>query len=256
MRRYGAVLGWFAKSSLWGILGVLAVLCLGQSAVFAYELKESRIAYEAGLGMASLERLVDRCAAEAWFAFAFVAVTVLLCLPGCSFRAHPEYTLRRLSISEKAVLACQAGYNFLIYGILFAAQLATLLCLGLWYVNTATPQVVGSQALFLAFWKSEFLHALFPMTDGLLWVKNVLLGLSMAFAAALVPYRQRRGRISVTVIGLAAYTVVFFSGGIGELFELALTVLMSLIVLGEVLSVLLKKEETEGEQEVTDEAVD
>ena len=105
--------------------------------------------------------------------------------------------------------------------------------------------------MFLAFWRSEYLHALLPMADSALWIRNGLLLISLGLAAAIFPYKQRRGKYSGSAIAMLPYTLITFERGIGEWSHVGLAITVMAIVLCEWGIMRLLSEDT---QEVSEDA--
>lgn len=251
MKKYVSVFGLFARSSLLWILAVLALMSGAEFFLFRARLSESLRTYELlGSGMSTLESMISRSAIPLLFALAFLAVTVLISLSGCAFRSRTEYTVFRLSVGERSVFFLQAAYNAVVYLLLLAVQAGVAFALCNHYVASAPAETVGNQTFFLAFYRNEFLHALLPMEDVYLWIRNLLLLVSLGLTSAEFPYRQRRGKYSFTVIALFFFVLRVFPAGIGDGFSLGLTAFIALIVIGEALyRVFGERDEEEAETE-------
>ena len=245
MKQHLSVLGLFARSSLWKVMAVLVLMSGIEIFMFEKELQSALAAHAAdvGLGFPQLERLLDRSAANVWFAIAFGIISLLLCLPGCEFRARSGYTLQRLSIGEISVFLWQLTYNIFVYFLLAVWQTALCYGLCLHYVAIAPAEVVSGQTLFLAFYRSELLHALLPMADLALWLRNLFLLLALGISSAVFPCKQRAGKYSGGIVALGTYAVVFFERGIGVFSQLALTACVFLIALCEPVSFFINREE-------------
>ena len=247
MKKHLSVLGLFARSTLLPILGLLLVMGAVEFLFFHMELQNALTAHDAGVGdgFPQLERLLDRSAANVWMALSFVLITAALSLTGCQFRTATGSTLRRLSVSENAVLLWQFVYNTLIYLLLAAAQ--TVICYGLcrYYLAAAPAEAISNQTLFLSFYRSELLHSLLPLSDLALWIRNLLLAPALGLAAAIFPYKQRNGFYSGSVIFLTAFAVITFERGIGEFSHIAITACVGMIVVCELAGFLLTRDREE-----------
>lgn len=247
MKQHISVLGLFARSSLWKVMAVLLLMSGVEIFFFEKELQAALTAHAAdvGLGFPQLERLLDRGAANVWFALAFVLITLLLVLPGCEFRARSGYTLRRLSVGEVSIFLWQLSYNIFVYFLMVVWQ--TVLCYGLCmrYVALAPSAAVSGQTLFLAFYRSELLHALLPMADVALWLRNLFLLAALGISSAIFPCKQRAGKYSGGIVALAAYAVVFFERGIGEFSQLAIAVCVWVVAICEPVSFFINRDREE-----------
>lgn len=236
MKKHLSVFGLFAKSSFYKVLLILLAMCAVEVAFFHFELQDSLKAYEVvGSGMASLERTFAMAATNAYFRVALVLTSIVLCLPGCEFKSNTSYTLRRLSISERATFFHQAAYNALVYLILVAVQLVICFGLAQYYIAVAPAEHISNQTVTLAFYRNDFLHSLLPFEDIGLWIRNGLLIISFGLAAAEYPFMQRRHKFSATAMALGVYTIVYFDQGIGQLAHVIITSIITLMIIGEVI---------------------
>ncbi len=244
MKKHLSVFGLFARSSIYKVLLILLAMCAVEVAFFHFELQDALEAYEVvGSGMASLERLFARAATNVYFRVALVLISIVICLPGCEFKSNTSYTLRRLSVSERATFFHQAAYNTLVYVMLIAVQLVVAFGLSQYYVATVPAECISNQTITLAFYRNDFLHSLLPLEDVGLWIRNGLLILSFGLAAAEYPYRQRRHKFSATAMALGIYTIVYFDQSIGQLGHVITTSTIVLMIIGEVIYSLTRKDE-------------
>ena len=138
------------------------------------------------------ESLISESFMWAAFVAAAVALSVLLARVGCDSGGRQAYTLGRLQISERAVWGWQTLYNALCFWLLVAVQALVLYgCASYWAMRTMP--LTGNQSVFLAFYRSDFLHSVMPLAEGMQWVKHALYAAAFGAATALYPYRQRRG---------------------------------------------------------------
>lgn len=254
MKKHLSILGLFARQTLLPVLGILLLTCGVQALSFHLSLRDALTAYEAGVGegFPQLEILLPRAAVYAYFALGFILITALLCLCTCQFRARSSYTLRRLSVSEHAVFLWQWVYNALIYLLLWLTQTAFTFALCRYYLAAAPDAVISGQTMFLAFWRSEYLHALLPMADVALWIRNGLLLVTLSLAAAIFPFKQRRGKYSGSAIALIPYALLTFERGIGEWSHVGISVTVFAIVLCEWISLRLLSDESTEDEEVSE----
>lgn len=244
MKKHLSVFGFFARSSFFKVLLILLAMCAVEITFFHFELQDALEAYEVvGSGMPSLERMFMRAATNVYFRVALVLISVVVCLPGCEFKSNTSYTLRRLSISERATFFHQAAYNALVYMMLIAIQLVTVFGLSQYYLSVAPVECISNQTILLAFYRNDFLHSLLPLEDVGLWIRNGLLVLSLGLCTAEYPYKQRRHKFSSTAIALIAYTIVWFDQSIGQLGHVIITALIALMLVGTTIYTLTRKDE-------------
>jgi len=250
MKKHLSVFGFFARSSFFKVLLILLAMCAVEAAFFHFELQDALEAYEVvGSGMASLERMFMSAATNVYFRIALALITLVVCLPGCEFKSKTSYTLRRLSISERAAFFHQAAYNTLVYLMLFGVQLALVFGLSQYYLSVVPEECFSNQTIFLAFYRNDFLHSLLPLEDIGLWIRNGLLVITFGLATAEYPYRQRRHKFSSTALALVVYTIVWFDQSIGQLGHVITTGIIALMLIGTTIYTLAKKDEEVVENE-------
>ena len=251
MRKYLSVFGLYARSSIYRVLGVLFIMGVAEAGLFLHKLqaaladyKNMQSADEFGRGpeMLHFEEILESCHMPLCFALAFIMVTIFLCLPGTEFQSKTGYTLRCLSVSERSVLLIQWAYNMAVYTILLSVQVLICLCLGLVYMQEAPAELIGNQTVFLAFYRSEFLHALLPLSEAGMWLRNAFLVQGLGFAAAEFPYNQRRKGYGVAIIVLGLFAIVSFKTEIGSIGSYFLTMAVVALYVGNALYNVFRKE--------------
>lgn len=250
MKKYISVFGLFAKSTIFKILLVIFAMLAVEFTFFHFELENALETYEiVGSGMTSLERTFSKAATNVYFRFALVFITIILCLPGCSFKSNTGYILKRLSISERGTFFIQALYNSIVYLALLAIQLSIAFALSQYYVSSVPPECISNQTVILAFYRSNFLHSLLPLEDIGLWIRNALLILLFGLVTAEFPFRQRRHKFSSSAIALIIYTICYYDQSIGQLFHVITTTIIALLLVGEAIYVITRKDEEDEQDE-------
>ena len=228
MKRYLSVFMLLVRSSLYKVLAVLAAMAGVQTGLFVWAARRQADYLDGFL----LEAAFVHSGALIIFGAAAAVITLLLCAVGCDGAARSGYTLRRLQVSEKTVMLLQWGSNCVLYLLLWGAQLAV--ALGLCRVWAEMwPGLVNQQTVFLAFWRSEFLHPLLPLQDTGLWLRNAVAVVTLGAAAAVYPYRQRRGKklpaVQVFVLGCVA---AYWPAALGRLAgQIALSVVCMFVLM-------------------------
>lgn len=238
MKKHLSVFGLFVRSSIYKVIGILLIMCALEILLFHTELKGALSDYNSESEhntFAQLENIFSDSIAPWCFALAFALITVALCLTGTEYKSKTGYTLRRLSVSEKHVFFYQALCNFFMYFLLWATQAALCYILSLYYINSSPEAFLGNQTVFLAFYRSKFLHAVLPLSNALLWVRNFLLIIALSLSSAEFPFKQRRKSFSVTIIALCVYCIAFFSREIGDIFSIVTVLIVSIAVTAEML---------------------
>lgn len=216
MKKHLSVLCLAARSSVFKIAVILPVMAAAQAGLFLFYLSEAKKAMAAGLPNTPLESLFDKPLWSTVFGAAFLLITFFLCRTGCSFGAHPGYTLDRLSVSPLHVWIWHAVYNTAVFLILWLAEAAVAAGLCALYMHSADPSVVSAQTAFLATYRSEFLHSLVPTYDIALWVRNFVFALTLGVVTATFPYKQRRGKFAGEVLLCALLLLGIFDCPPGE----------------------------------------
>ncbi len=234
MKRHLSVFMLYARSAVWRLLALLTAMGLAQTLLFLLALR--------GSADGSLEAVLRASRIHYVFGAAFLLLTALVCLPGCNFGAKPGYTLRRLCVSERAAFLWQSICNVCCYLILWAAELLLALLLCRIY-SARRAELITGQTLFLAFYRSDFLHSLLPFEDALFWVRNGLLSLSLGVAAARFPFAQRRGQRGMEILVLACCAVFFFCREVGAQLSCCGCIFICLCGLASALCRTLEQEE-------------
>ena len=243
LKKHLSVFSLFARSSIYKVLLILLAMCTVEIIFFHFELRNALKAYEVvDSSKVSLEQMFMRAATNVYFRVALVLVSIVICLPGCSFKSKTSYTLCRLSVRECITFFYQAAYNTLVYLVLIGVQLIVAFGLSRYYVAAAPAKWVSNQTITLAFYRNNFLHSLLPLDDIGLWIRNGLLILSLGLSTAEYPYKQRRHQFSATAIALGIYIIVYFDQSIGQLTHVISCSIIALVIIGEVIYNLTRKD--------------
>ncbi|WP_152967692.1 hypothetical protein [Oxobacter pfennigii] len=127
-----------------------------------------------------------------------------------------RYTVQRLSVREEAVVFLWAGYNAVCFFLFWAVQLVIVLVLCRLYVTQMDTAYVSGQTIFLAFYRSNFLHSLLPLEEISRYVRNGILILTLGVCASCFSFRQRRGERGSAVVVLAVIVAVSFPNAMGS----------------------------------------
>ena len=201
MKKYLSVAGLFCCSTLYKLLGV-SVLAVAAEIIMFITAMKTYPDY-------GIELLVKSSRTAIVFAVWFVLFAAILVLPGCDFKSRSGYTFRRLQISEKAVFVCQSVYNLTAFVMLLCMQILTAYGLCMLYTHLAPADMVSGHTVFLAFYRSDFLHSILPLQETVRWAYIVMALVSMAVCTAHFPFMNRRGSFGFTVV--VNTVVVMFS---------------------------------------------
>ncbi len=232
MKKFTSVFGLIARSSIFKLL--ITFILLGALELFLFYRKLSAAIMSEwqhpNVTLSPLEGLVSDSGIPWLFALAFVAVTVFLCMTGTQYSSKSGYTLARLSITEKQVFFCQTLYNIIIYLVLWAYQIALFAIAAYLYTSLSPVEYIGEQSVFLAFYRNKFMHCILPLSEVLLWIRNVAIAVGLGFAAAEFPYNQRGGKFGITVIGYSLYTLIFFVRSMGNIWNCIVFIGISIVI--------------------------
>ena len=210
MRQHTAVLLLLARSTLYPVLGLLALLGLAEWGLFSLALNRVLAA-----GPTALETVIEQSGLGWALAAGFLALSTLLCASGCVWGSRSDYTLRRLSLPGRAIFLWQGAYNSACLLLLWASQAGVALGLSAWF---AAQTGADSMAVFLAFYRDPLFHSLLPLEDGWVWARNLVICLELGIVDAFVPYQQRRGKPRTAIVAwlAALWTMYFFPCPVGS----------------------------------------
>lgn len=255
MQKHISVLGFYVRSSIYKVLLILLLMAVAEVGVFLsvfhgeltnyYELLEQVAQGNATAAyLARPEKLFDNRLIIIIFECVSIAVSIVLVLPGCEFKAKTTYTIKRLQVSERACFFWQVLCSAMMYLLVYAVQLAVIVGLSQYYVNHVPEELVGNQSIFLMFYRSEFLHSLLPLADVQIWIRNLLFLLGFSFAVAGYSYQQRRKKHPMALYWMITGLAFFFRQEIAGFSNVMFLSLASLIVITKQLfSVLVEEEE-------------
>lgn len=217
MNKHLSVLALQARNSIFKIFKLFLVMACVEAGGFWYALRKD-IWTEYGIMESELENSVWgfeiylQKSHVAIVALAAVGVmTLLLYLGGTeTHRCKTSYTYKRLRITEKQILFWQAIYNGFCYFMFWIVQV--LIALGLWaiyrdYALEENVNLITNQTLYLATYRSGFLHGLLPLDDWLVWLRNII----MVIASGLVTARYAISQRSKIGVGGLVILLAFYS---------------------------------------------
>ena len=207
MKKHSSVFMLMARSTIYRVMGLLILMAVAEGGLFWLRLQQGAID-----GNFSLEAIISESRLSWACAAFFLFVNVILSWG--SYTISDAYTAARLSVSGKAVYLWQCIYNSLCYLLFWMVQILIGIGLCLVYEAMAPAEFVSNQTVFLAFYRSNFLHSFLPFEDTWVWVRNILLVVALGICSSRVPGKNRK--IGIGSCFLIAATGVFFVQGIGE----------------------------------------
>ncbi len=232
MKQHKSVLQLFVRSSFLQVLAVCVLVSLSECIQFfrTWErLNEQYLAEE--LRFLTLEGILEEGNFFNWFIIGSGIVTMFLIRTGRNAGGRQEYTLYRLQIEPKYVFLWQAVYNCCCYFIFWAVQVVVVFGLGLYFVRTADAELVTNQSLFLAFYRSDYLHALLPLEHVTGWIRNVTWFLALGSATAHDVYATRLGKHSIWMWLVLVFGYFNFAKGLEEASGFGLAIVLYAAVL-------------------------
>lgn len=244
MKKYLSVFMLVARSSIYKIVPLIIIMAAAEYYLFSRKLSEAADLAVSSLGSyPELERVIFESNIM-WILFiAFIFITILLCKTGCEFKNKQGYTLKRLRISEKGVFFCQAGYNSAIYIILWGIQIAAVLWFCHMYVSEPAFGEMGTHTVFAAFYRNDFMHSILPLEEFGIYIRNVVLMAALGIASAGFPYKQRLGKIGLSIIVLAVSCLLFFKVGMGSVDITGLMIIICIAAIFSNVRFVLRKED-------------
>ena len=124
------------------------------------------------------------------FRAGIIALQVLLA-SGFGSNSRYGYTLQRLRVSERCVFRWSCVCNALCFAVLWCVQIMAAVGTAFWNAKSAGYSA-GPQGVFVDFYRSNFLHGLFPLADGYVWARNTLFILTLGCVTAFMQLGMRR----------------------------------------------------------------
>ena len=175
------------RCNIYPVLAVLGGMVLAETVAFFF----------LGLGEENLYRALSEVPFQAIFSVTLILLSAILIRTLCDRGGKLNNTMQRLQISETAVFWLQAGYNILVFSLLFMVQALVFIGVCVWYAQVH-PALANHQSVFIAAYDHPLFHCVFPLDNVLCWVCLVLLIVGLGICSAAYPFRQRRGRRSIT----------------------------------------------------------
>lgn len=242
MKKHLSVFMLIIRYSFYKILGLLGAIAVIETGLFWLVLRKG--GSQDGFG---LEYVIEKSHIGIVFLIVFVILDVILIsFVGYEKQQTHRYTLMRLSVTRKEIYFLQSTYNILCYVLFWAAQVLTVIFLSFLYVQNAPEEWVTEQTVFLAFYRSQFLHSLLPFEDFPYWIQNILMCITLGFTSAGYLREERKPRKTRGITWGVVYAS--FNGRVGIY---APCILFGIFCIGCVIYVIhrVNKEEMESRME-------
>lgn len=244
MKKHFSVFGLYLSSSFYKVLGVIIISLGVQLALFYGQLSvldgDPLVYYGA-------EELIKNSHIPIVFALSLFAVTLIMSIFLGSGAANTGYTLRRLRISEKQVYFNHLAVNFFLYCLLWLAEIVLLVFLMKLYASRAPEEILSNQTVALAFYRSDFMHLIFPMRDWLGLIRNLFWVVALASLAAFFAFMSRRKKLAVSMI---IYTAVVAFACVTEEFEAGVNFMFAIGGLLMMISAIVRVCASDGKEEI------
>lgn len=143
------------------------------------------------------------------FAAGLAALYVLLSRSGAPKRGvNPDYTWRRLRITERRASLIQSGVHALCFAIYMAIVLAAFLAFAAIFLPRSGPYDNDGQTLFFAAFTTAPLHAVLPLTEPLEWLAFAATCLGGGVGTTAMAFWLRRGKTSALGVCLGIAIVL------------------------------------------------
>lgn len=143
------------------------------------------------------------------FAAGLAALYVLLSRSGAPKRGvNPDYTWRRLRITERRASLIQSGVHALCFALYMAIVLAAFLAFAAIFLPRSGPYDNDGQTLFFAAFTTAPLHAVLPLTEPLEWLAFAATCLGGGVGTTAMAFWLRRGKTSALGVCLGIAIVL------------------------------------------------
>ncbi|MBQ9748358.1 MAG: hypothetical protein IJV98_06200 [Clostridia bacterium] len=187
MKKYTSVFGLIARGSFYKILVILCATCIAQLAVYGVSLMMALDAFQENslAGYTVLPpQMEDGTLLLPWiFGLGLVLTALTLMRFDAENGSKPSYTLMRLQVTARTVLVTRVIYQISVFFLFWMAEIVTLFLAGMIYLHVMPPVYIGDQLLLLTFYTDPFMHGTLPLGDTLLWLRNLILILSLGSCA-------------------------------------------------------------------------
>lgn len=237
MKQHGSVFMLFVRSSFYKILLILLAMIVSEGIWFYGTIQSLLEKMETGeVTTMTPEVVFEEAHFIAFFGVALILVVIVLACVCRNTTGRLDYTLYRLSISPKSIFLWQAVYSAVCLLLVWFVQAITAFGLCRYYIQTADGSAVTHQSLFLAFYRTPFLHAVIPLQNVWCWIRNVLLFITLGAAVAYDVYCTRRRKSGMGLwwmllgFGVSRFPFDLSVDSTGSGFDIAVYLLVLLVI--------------------------
>lgn len=209
MKKYISVFQMIARSSLYKVCLILIGMVIAEGSMLYLT-----ITNPSGF---NFEEYIDQSQYSLAFQIAYILVTIVIVLPGMNLGSNQSYTLQRLRIKERKIYWLQSLYNMLAYVLLWGVQMIMVfVSIVIYQKNIPIEATLSNQTMFLAFYRNNFMHSIFPLEDIPGASLIVIIGITTAFVAAEFTKLQRQGKFGFELLILIAAVIISFPRELGQ----------------------------------------
>lgn len=188
IKKYASIYSLIFRCTILPILILWLVMCFAMTALFLWNMNR---------GIIGIEDIVS----QSWFYKISMIFWLLLILifftqeGNLTSGSQVQYTLTRLSVSEKEIFFIWTLYHLVIQLISWGILLILSFLLCQFYVHQASPELINAQTIYMAFCRNNFLYHLLPLAVPYrLWMNLfVLISMSIIISSdAWVLRRQKK----------------------------------------------------------------
>jgi len=241
MRQHFSVLMIAARSTVYKIAALLLLMTAAETALFL------RLLRKAPTGeLYSLEELFRASGIPIVCGAAFLLLCTILCLTGYELSgSRTRYTIQRLSVSEGAAALLWSAYNMICLLVFWAVQLLAVLLLCRFYTGYMDPVYYNDQTVFIAFYRSWFLHSLLPLDETSRYIRNAVIIFALGIATACFSLKQRRGEKGGAIAFFTVAAALTFPQKTGGLLSDLLIIISAVAVALNYLHYIIKGQSNE-----------
>lgn len=237
MKKHLSVFMLFVRSTIYKVLGILVLMCGLEFLLFNRAMTRAQ-----SEGMPGLEWVVEK----SWMIFVFLAAVLcifaILTSDISRKKSKTQYTLSRLRINEHCMFFWQAASHMSIFAFAFAVQTIFAFMLCQYYVQTSGDATITQHTIFLAFYRSDFLHSLVPFDEMASIAGNFVVVFTLGLSSALASFTARYNKGSFSGF-IGGYTsLCFMRRGTGDFGNNLLIFILAAVVIAYAIYFLFIKE--------------